>query len=152
MEQFFAEYLDRLTILHNLYIESFRGLPQEALDWVPGQDMNSLVVLAVHVTGSERFWIGTVALNDPAPRDRDAEFRAKGLSEAELIALFAANQSYMAAAFEQVSVADFGLKRRSPRHTEDFTVSSALLHAMEHTGVHLGHAQITRQLWDQRQG
>ena len=26
----------------------------------------------------------------------------------------------------------------------------ALLHALEHTGLHLGHAQLTRQLWEQR--
>ncbi|MBK8022340.1 MAG: hypothetical protein IPK19_13175 [Chloroflexi bacterium] len=45
---------------------------------MPGEDMNSLVVLVVHTTGSARFWIGEVGVGDPAYRDRPAEFQAKG--------------------------------------------------------------------------
>jgi hypothetical protein len=29
-------------------------------------------------------------------------------------------------------------------------VGWALLHALEHTAIHLGHIQITQQLWDQK--
>jgi hypothetical protein len=31
------------------------------------------------------------------------------------------------------------------------TVAWAVLHAVDHTALHLGHIQITRQLWEQRQ-
>jgi len=31
-------------------------------------------------------------------------------------------------------------------------VAWALLHALDHTAQHLGHMQITRQLWDQERG
>ena len=33
---------------------------------------------------------------------------------------------------------------------EERTVGWALLHALEHTALHAGHIQMTRQLWDQR--
>lgn len=121
MEAFFVDYLERLTDLHNDFVATFSGLPQEALDWVPGQEMNSLVVLVVHVTEVERYWVGTVALNDPAPRDRDAEFRARGLSEAELIERFAASRKYIKTALERITTADFGIMRLSPRNQQEFS-------------------------------
>jgi uncharacterized damage-inducible protein DinB len=152
MEAFFVDYLERLTDLHNEFTAAFSGLPQEALDWVPGQEMNSLVVLVVHVTAAERYWVGTVALSDPAPRDRDAEFRARGLSETELIERLAESRVYITMGLERITTSDFGIMRLSPRHQEEYSVGWALLHALEHTGLHLGHAQITRQLWEQRRG
>ena len=65
-----------------LYVGLFQaieGLPPAALDWVPGPDTNSLAVLAVHVTGATRYWIG-----DVAGRDRDAEFQVRDLDATAL--------------------------------------------------------------------
>lgn len=42
------DYLERLQALHADIECTIEGLPPEALDWVPGPDMNSLGVLAVH--------------------------------------------------------------------------------------------------------
>ena len=39
----------------------------------------------------------------------------------------------------------------SPRDGREFTVAWCLAHALEHTALHLGQMQITRQLWE-RQG
>lgn len=84
MQPFFEEYLDRLEELHDDVRRTIAGLPQEALDWAPGLDMNSLGVLAVHLAGAERYWIGDVVGRDLSGRDRDAEFRARGLGAAAL--------------------------------------------------------------------
>ena len=67
VQPFVEDYLERLQDLHGAIERAIEGLPQAALDWVPGPDMNSLA------------------------------------------------------------------------------------HALEHTALHLGHIQITRQLWEQRQ-
>ena len=90
MEPFFTDYLERLQTLHEDFVAAFHDLPAEALDWVPGEDMNSFCVLVVHTTGSTRFWIGA-ALDDLPDRDRDAEFRAHGLSADELFTRAAAH-------------------------------------------------------------
>lgn len=146
MEQFFVDFLERLQDLHKDFIATFEDLPAEALDWVPGADMNSFCAQVVHTTGSARFWIGDVGLGESSNRDRDAEFRAKGLSVDELKARFAAVEEYARGACERLTFADFGTVRELPRGRQE-TVGWALLHALEHTGIHVGHAQITRQLW-----
>jgi len=42
--------------------------------------------------------------------------------------------------------------RNSPRDDRKFTVGRALAHALQHTALHLGHAQVTRQLGEQQEG
>ncbi|MEZ4668365.1 MAG: DinB family protein [Anaerolineae bacterium] len=150
MEIFFEEYMERLHDLHHDFVATFEGLPLEALDWVPGQDMNSLCVLVVHTTGSARYWIGDVALGETSNRNRDAEFQVRGLSHVALKARFTALEEYAHAAVERLTIADLPAARSIPGRDKQTTVVWALLHALEHTGIHLGHAQITRQLWEQQ--
>jgi hypothetical protein len=150
MDIFFEDYLERVSELHREFKRAFVDLPQEALDMVPGQDMNSLCVLVVHTTGSARFWVGDVAMRESSNRDRSAEFRAHGLSEAELVARLDAVETYIRDAVRRISLSDLVQVREAPGRTQRITVGWSLLHALEHTGLHLGHAQITRQLWEQR--
>ena len=69
MEAIFADLLKRLEMLHAEYFQHLEGLSVEELDWSPGAEMNSLCVLAVHVTAAERFWIG-IGIDDVPERDR----------------------------------------------------------------------------------
>lgn len=152
METFFASYLEVLHTLHHEFIATFEGLPQEALDWVPGQDMNSLCVLVVHTNGATRFWTGDVALGEPSNRNRDAEFQARGLNEEALKGYFKVTEDYLRGALERLTTNDLAVVHTVPGRGREVTAAWALLHALEHVGVHTGHAQITRQLWDQRVG
>ncbi|MBZ0294266.1 MAG: DUF1572 domain-containing protein [Anaerolineae bacterium] len=153
MEQFFADYLERLNTLSDNFVATFEDLPDEALDWVPGEDMNSFCVLVVHTTGSARYWIGDAALGESSNRHRDSEFQAHGLSHADLKARFSALEVYAQDGLARLTLADLGTTRSitSPYgENREVVASWALLHALEHTALHLGHAQITRQLWEQR--
>jgi uncharacterized damage-inducible protein DinB len=152
MEKFFADYFERLQIMDGEFIRTFADLPAEALDWIPGADMNSFCVLVVHVAGSTRFWIGDAALGDPSGRVRAEEFEARGLSHDELKARFAALEAYAQAGLEKLTLADLAAKHTIFRDGKDTEIVAewALLHAITHLSVHLGHAQITRQLWEQR--
>src|SRR5690349_24024289 len=85
MIRYFEDYVDRLLSLHNDYKKAISGLPVEALDWVPGPDMNSLCVMIVHMTAVERYLVGDMAGHINSNRMRPAEFQAKGLDEATLI-------------------------------------------------------------------
>ncbi len=149
METFYAEYLERLGDLHAGIQREISGLSPQSLDWSPGGEMNSLAVLVVHLTGAERYWIGDVACQDPSDRDRQAEFRTRGLEANALIQRLEDTLAYARQALAQASLADLQTVRTSPRDGKSFTVSWALLHALEHTAIHLGHIQLTRQLSSQ---
>ena len=145
------DYFERLQALHADIERTIEGLPVAALDWMPGPDMNSLGVLTVHVAGAERYWIGDVVGRDPSGRDRAAEFRAYGLDATMLKARLAETLAHSRAVLEGLPLADLEATRVSPRDGREFSVAWCLAHALEHTALHLGHAQITRQLWEQRE-
>ncbi len=147
----FAAYLDRLETLHADMNSAIAGLPVEALNWSPGPEMNSLAVLAAHTAGAERYWIGDVIARDDSNRDRAAEFRTQAVSAQALIARLDAALAHSRGVLEQLSLATLDEKRLAPRGGEEVTVAWALAHALEHTAVHVGHVQIMRQLWEQRQ-
>ena len=113
--------------------------------------MNSLCVVVVHATGAERYWIGDVAGRDPSGRDRAAEFRAHGLDAAALKRRLDETLAHSRGVLEGLTSQDLEDLRVSPRDGRKFTVAWSLAHALEHTAIHLGHMQIVRQLWDQRQ-
>ena len=117
---------------------------------MPGEDMNSLAVLATHTAGAERYWISDVAGQNPSDRDRDAEFRASGLDQATLKQRLDDVLVAVEKTLESLTLEDLEADRVSHRNQRTFTVGWSILHAMEHTAMHLGHMQMLRQLWDQR--
>jgi uncharacterized damage-inducible protein DinB len=144
------DYLNSLKALHDQLCRTVEGLPVAALDWSPGPDMNSLSVLVVHTAGAERYWIGDVVGRDPSSRDRDAEFRTRGVDAATLAARLEAALAHTRTVLEELTLADLEARRVSTRDGREVTVAWSLAHTLEHTALHLGHAQIVRQLWDQR--
>ncbi|MGA2504164.1 MAG: DinB family protein [Anaerolineales bacterium] len=149
MTKFYNDLIDRLSELHTDIGKSLEGLPVEALDWVPGPEMNSLSVLVFHLTGSERYWIG-VAINEAPERDREAEFRTKGVSAEELKARLVSADEFARESLASLSLKDLEAARHSPRNDKSFSAGWCLAHALEHSALHTGHIQITRQLWDLR--
>jgi len=150
MEPFLESVLDCLQGLHDGFASALTGLPPEALDWVPGEGANSLAVLAVHAAGAERYWIGDVIARDPSGRVRGDEFEAAGLEAAALEERLDDALAYCRGVLEGMALADLADMRVSPRDGREFSVGWSLAHVLEHTALHLGHAQVTRQLWEQR--
>lgn len=148
MELFFQDYYDHLQKLHAEIGLVLDGLPQEALDWMPGENMNSICVLAVHVAGAERFWIGDVITGETSNRNREAEFLTRGLDAAALREALNASLVHSRAVLERLMINDLHEMRTSPRDGRQFRVGWVLNHALEHIAIHLGHMQITRQVWE----
>lgn len=156
MQSFFSDYLHRLKELINDFETALSGVPQEGLDWVPGEQMNSLCVLAVHSAEATRYWVG-VAISNPPPRDRPAEFEASGISDTDLIRRLREVENQIEKWLQTITLEDLPTEVESPLHGSSrvnglvFSTGWALLHGLEHLALHVGHAQITRQLWDHKQ-
>ncbi len=149
MEPFFQDYLTELDKRHNEMLQAIDGLPQEALDWTPGPEINSIDVLVTHAIGAERYWIGDVALGEPSSRDREAEFRVKGVKVNDLRKRINQATEYAHYALAKLIEKDLDTERMDLRDGKTYRVGYALLHAMTHTGLHVGHMQLMRQLWEQ---
>jgi uncharacterized damage-inducible protein DinB len=150
MEPFFNSLIDHFHELHAEIQRHLDGLPPEVLDWIPGAEMNSVSVIIVHLTGAERFWVGDVVMQDPSNRNRDAEFQVGGMSKADLLRRLSETENYLKAALEKLSLSDLETERTHPRQGNQVSVGSALLHALEHTATHVGHIQLTAQMWQQK--
>jgi uncharacterized damage-inducible protein DinB len=150
MNAIFGEHLNLLQTLHTGIQKELDGLPVQALDWVPAEGANSLSVLIAHVAGSERYWIGDVIMGENSNRDRAAEFRTSGLASADLTRRLDETLAYARSALERLDLADLERECLAPGDGRRVSASWALLHALEHTALHLGHIQLTRQLWDQK--
>ncbi len=130
--------------------EQLDGLPQEALDWKPVQaegDLatNSLGAIATHVAGSGRYLIQEVVGGKPVNRNRDAEFAARGTAPAQLKARLEEALKGIEGVLSSIGDKEMGEDRKYRDKTAK--VRQIILHVINHTGQHLGHMQLTRQLW-----
>jgi hypothetical protein len=151
MQPFFEDYLNNLQELHNDIQSALEGLSSDALGWTPGPGMNSISVLVVHTTGAERYLIGDVIAGEPSGRDRDAEFRAHTLGMDMLTKRLDDSLQYARGVLGTLTLPDLET-RLMFRKQREVTVGWVLGHALKHTATHLGHIQLTRQLWEQSKG
>ena len=73
-----------------------------------------------------------------------------GLSAEDLKKRLSDEDVYARKALEGFALPDLEAIRKSPRNEKTFSVGWCLTHALEHTALHLGHIQLTRQLWEQK--
>jgi hypothetical protein len=150
MLTFFEALADRFHELHGDIKRNLDALPLTALDWKPGPEMNSVSIIVVHLTGAERFLVGDVVMQESSNRNRDLEFQVLGLNKEDLLHRLDDTETYLKNALERLSLSDLETTRIHPRHGDQVTVSWALLHALEHAATHVGHINLTVQMWHQR--
>jgi uncharacterized damage-inducible protein DinB len=152
MLKFFEALLDQFSEMHTGILKAIDELPPDALDWTPGSETNSLSMLVIHISGAERYWIGDVVKGEPSFRVRSAEFQVKGMNAPALKQRILDLDIYEKVLFERLGLPQLEEDRVSPRDGRTVTVSWALLHALEHTALHLGHIEILLQQWKQKAG
>jgi uncharacterized damage-inducible protein DinB len=145
-----ANYLERIEDLRSQISGLIAELPAEALNWRPieGKDdhaTNSPAVLATHIAGAEHFWIAEVVGNRPETRDRDAEFATVATNAAEIIQLLKRNAPETGEVFSTLDESELNGTRLTRGRT--VPVRWCILHVIDHTSLHLGHMQITYQIW-----
>jgi uncharacterized damage-inducible protein DinB len=150
MQPVFADLFERLSEQHEGFKEALKDLPPQALDWRPGPEMNSITVLVTHTAGAQRYWIGEMAGQDPASRHRPSEFEASNQSVESLTSWLDEVLAHSRQVLSGLSMDDLQEIRHASLFDENRSVVWCLAHALDHTALHLGHVQITRQLWDQK--
>lgn len=150
MDAMLAACAAQLRERHEEIKEVLAALPQEALDWSPGAGMNTMAALVTHVAGAERWLIGEVAGREPAARNRDAEFLAAGRTAEELCSLLDATLAHSLGVLARVTEEDAAREFTHPRNGQVHTAGWAIVQAVGHAGTHLGHLEMTRQLWEGR--
>jgi uncharacterized damage-inducible protein DinB len=145
-----SAYISLLRDLRAELVKWCDGLPADALNWRPLEksitDTNSLYVMATHVIGSEAWWLQQIIGGTDVQRNRDAEFVAAGESFTPLRERMEAVAAQSEAVLNKLSAADLDGERDTTlgRHT----VRWCILHVIEHTSRHIGHIELTRQLWE----
>ena len=143
-------YLNRIRDLRGQVCDLIVDLPAEALNWRPLEGVeehatNSLAVLATHVAGAEHFWISEVVGRRPPTRDRDAEFVTTATDASRLIQRLEAVGAETQGVFSVLTETDLEGTREARGRT--IPVRWCILHVIDHTALHLGHMQLTYQLW-----
>ena len=143
------EYVSRIDDLRRQVKETVEGLDAQGLSWTPlGRDTNSLAVLMTHMAWTERFWTCQVIGGRDIGRNRDAEFIARAAGPAELEALQDQAGQDTREALAPLTLAQLREPRTATGRT--LTVQGCLLYLIEHLAGHLGHMQLTRQMYDQK--
>lgn len=141
-----------LSEQHAAWRELLTGLSTEAVNWVPGPEMNSLAVLVTHALSAEEFLLAT-AIGEEIPRDREAEFRTEAPDTTALLRRVDAARERTTALIDRITAEDLATVRARPGRPEQQALGSWwILHAVSHSREHLGHAGMTRQLYEQRHG
>jgi uncharacterized damage-inducible protein DinB len=143
-------YLQMITDLRGQVRTLIAELSVEALNWHPieaGDEhvTNSLAALAAHVAGAEHYWIGEVVGGRPATRDRNGEFATESATAADLVRQLDNVGVETKAVFLTLTAAQLSGERQA--RGRRVPVRWCILHVIDHTALHLGHMQLTYQLW-----
>ena len=143
-------YMSRMDDLRGQVCGLIADLPPEALNWRPVEGAgdhasNSLAVLAAHVAGAEHFWIGEVVGGLPPSRDRDAEFETHSAGASELVDRLVQVGAESQEVLSSLTRSDLDDVRQVQGRS--VPVRWGILQIIDHTALHLGHMQLTVQLW-----
>lgn len=134
--------------LHDQLRDEITGLDPEGLNWVPTEGANSISTIVTHLVGSEAETIRIVA-GLPSGRIREAEFSAAMRTSGELFDLIDEANNLIAVARGHINADRLGATLALPTlpSTELRTGLTWLVGNYGHAREHLGHVQLTKQLY-----
>lgn len=148
METVVATVAELWKEVHAKLRDEVRGMDEAALNWTPGGETNSIAVLVVHSLGSEAEVLRTVRAV-PGERDRDAEFRSHAGTAEELSQRLDAADALLDQMAAAITADDLAATReRGERGAQ--TGLHWLISNYGHAREHLGHIQLTKQVYENR--
>lgn len=136
--------------------ETITGLDSAALNWSPAPEVNSIAVLTAHAVSatralSESAIDGRMNREKYMAEERTPAFATREATAEQLLALVTGLEG-LADRLALVPPAAYSgeeITYEGPPG-ESRTRAWSLLHAIEHLREHIGHAQLTRQLYEAR--
>ena len=149
MDPVVEKIAEQFQVVHANLRDEVRDLSAEELNWKPAPEANSIAVLVVHTLGSEAEVLRVVA-DVPNVRDRDAEFQATVNGTADLLREIDQADSYLEAMAPRITAENLIAERpRGDRPPQ--TGLHWLLTNYGHAREHLGHIELTKQLYAETQ-
>jgi hypothetical protein len=133
------EHVDRI-------IACTEGMDADGLNWKPAPETNSLWVLGTHMMGNVSQNILVILGGAPDTRDRDAEFAASGSSGDELRGRWAELRPQLERRLTELPAEVLEREYAHPRRGR-MSGRELLINAATHAGEHVGHAELTRDLY-----
>jgi DinB family protein len=122
------------------------GLPDDALDWRPGnEETNSVAQLVRHVTAVQGMLLGR-ALGESPAYDHAHSLRNDPATKEELRGLIADAKTKKDEQLARLDSMDMSEMLDNNRALRAYLI----IHTAGHGHEHLGHAELTKQLWEQR--
>lgn len=121
-----------------------RGLPGGGLTWSPGGNAPALAGLALHILDVERYLVALASGQDIEWTGEDGSRILEEATEGELLAAIDETDRQLTEALEHAS--EERLAANQPGETR--TVGEALVEDLDHSAVHLGQMQLTRNLYE----
>lgn len=146
--------LQSLELLTADLLKALEGIPDDDINtWKPaaeqagGGEMTTLAALGVHTTSAASWMIVHQVFGHEFARDRELEFGAT-TTRAEIDDLFQTMLQRFSKLIETEGDVDLTTLPPSIRPSfPKWTRLNWLMHAIDHTAQHLGHVEISRQLW-----
>jgi len=141
----FSTAIQTIDSLHEEIIAILESAGPEGWNWKPDfPDNNSLYSIANHTILSQYWWIQENLNQVKIQRDRPAEFTARAETLDELKKLFYDVEALTKQVLEPIPESD--LQEQRSVKGRSVTIEWIVMHVIEHTALHLGHMQITKQL------
>jgi hypothetical protein len=138
--------------VHNQLRDELNGLDVNALNWVPTTGANSISTVITHLVGSEAETLRCVA-GLTCERDREAEFVAKELTMGQVLDLIDGADDLITAVTPRIDPDRLRPVFALPTLPAEEVRSGLtwLVGNYGHAREHLGHIQLTKQLYQAEQ-
>lgn len=148
MDQTASTIVDLFLKAHAQLRDLVRDMDADQLNWAPAPDTNSPAVLVTHTLASEYHTLLFVR-DIVEDRDRDAEFRATATSADELLAQIDRADELLRQHGEAITAEDLEATRSRPDRAPQIGLHW-LVNNYGHAREHIGHLELTAQLYKQR--
>ena len=146
-------YVEHLDTLRGRAKAAIQGMNAEELNWAPlNADTNSPCALASHIAGAETMWVHHMAGGLGVSRDRDAEFAATNKNAASLVELLDKVGATSREVLGKLTGDELGKTRTRPDRpdAQPMAVRDSIVRMIGHIGEHMGHLELTKQMYDDR--
>lgn len=124
------------------------AMPDDALTWRPGnEETNSVAQLVRHVTAVQTVLLAR-ALGEPMEHNHEYSLRNDPATREELHGLIAgakAKKDEQLMRLDAMDMSEMLPSQRGPTMRANYVI-----HTADHGQEHLGHAELAKQLWEQR--